>query len=173
MHLYLFSEQTVKCGKFQFGDIKGKGGYVLIPPSIHPSGAAYTAIDESAPILRIRGLADVIPDPPAPEIERIELQPVTAVYPTSDLWPVTVVEEIKDRTSILSYFPEAQKTGTHHYMACCPFHDDKSPSFWIDAEKGICGCYTGCTDRPLDVIDLHARLHGISNREAIRELAVD
>ena len=31
-------------------DIRGEGGYVVIPPSIHPSGALYAYVDQSAPI---------------------------------------------------------------------------------------------------------------------------
>lgn len=31
-------------------DVRGEGGYVCIPPSLHPDGPAYAAIDESCPV---------------------------------------------------------------------------------------------------------------------------
>lgn len=64
------------------------------------------------------------------------------------------------------------------YIGRCPFHQSPSDApnkrkFWVNAEKGICGCFVPrCQDRPpMDVINFYARLKGVSNQEAIRELA--
>ena len=40
-HLYLRSASPVRCRPMSFGDLKGEGGYVVAPPSRHPSGTAY------------------------------------------------------------------------------------------------------------------------------------
>jgi len=145
---------------------------VLIPPSIHPSGVRYTAVEDSAPILSVKSLGDVIPNPPAPEIERVVPSPLVNVFPSSDLWPQTIIEKIKSRISILAYFTDAKPKGRNYYRATCLFHDDPHPSAWIDIARGICGCFTGCNGgKAMDVITLHARLHGISDKEAIKELA--
>jgi len=168
VHVYLFVEDAPRCGHFEGGDIKGRGGYVLIPPSVHPSGAIYAAWDHTAPILTIRTLADVLPDPP-PEPVPAPL-PLTTVYRASNLWPTSTVERIHQGIDILSLLPPATKTGAHWYMVCCPFHDDRNASMWVDTERQICGCYAGCTPKPLDVIDLYARLHGMDNKAAIKEL---
>jgi len=149
-------------------DIKGIGGYVLIPPSIHPTGAAYGAMNEG-PIMEIDELSQVLPDAPAPPVPRA--RPTVQVANVSKLWPTTPIEEIRAGVSLLTLLPSAEQTGSHWYMTKCPFHDDRNPSMWINTLEGICGCYSGCTPKPLDVIDLYARLHGISIRDAIRELA--
>jgi hypothetical protein len=170
MHVYLFVDETPRCSHFSWGDIKGKGGYVLIPPSVHPSGAIYTAVDELAPILRVDSLQGIIPDPPAAPVP--VCPPTVHVCSSSALWPATVVEEIKEKVSILSLLTDVKATGGSRWFAAkCPFHDDKEPSFWIDAEKGLCGCYSGCTPKPLDVIGLYGRLHSLTNKEAIKQLA--
>lgn len=169
MHVYLFVDDMPRCGKFQWGDIKGRGGYVLIPPSVHPSGAIYMAVDEAAPVLRVQELGEVIPDPPP--VPAVWIPTPTRVYATSSLWPATILEQIKERISVLEYFPDARHTGQNRwYVAQCPFHQDRNPSLWIDTVKGLVGCYAGCTSRPLDVVGLHARLHGMDDRAAIREL---
>jgi len=101
----------------------------------------------------------------------------------------TLVQEIKKRMTIL----EVCKSDVLHlkatrpagwYVGRCPFHqpDSDPPSkrkFWIDARPGrqICSCFvprcrTGNPGgRPMDVINYYARLHQISNRAAIFELA--
>jgi len=169
MHVYLFVEDEPRCGHFAGGDIKGRGGYVLIPPSVHPSGTPYRAVDDAAPILSVRTLSEILPEAPPPPAP--QPQPLTDVYPTSQLWPASLLEQAKAAHPILSMFAEARDTGGGRwYMAKCPFHDDEHESMWIDARRGLCGCYAGCTPQPLDAIDLYARLHGLSLKEAIREM---
>lgn len=171
MHVYLFVADNPRCGHFSGGDVKGQGGYVLIPPSVHPSGAVYTVVDDAAPILSVDTLSQVMPEPPpAPAPQPL---PLVHVADTSSLWPQPLVEEVKAATSILSLLPGAEQTDRsgRWWIVRCPLHDDKSPSMWVDAQRGLCGCYAGCNDRPMDVVDLYARLHGLDNRGAIRELA--
>jgi hypothetical protein len=169
MHLYLFVDETLRCSKFDYGDIKGIGGYVLIPPSVHPSGAQYVAVDESASIVHVSSLTGIIPNAPQPPIPSA---PLTHVYQSSALWPGTLVEQIKASVSILSLFPDAKPTGgLRWWRARCPLHDDSDPSLWIDLDRGLCGCYAGCTVKPLDVIGMFARIHGLDNAEAIKRLA--
>ena len=54
-------------------------------------------------------------------------------------------------------------------MACCPFHDDRHPSMKLNERYFYCfGC--GATG---DVIDLVAKLFGLSSYEAAKKLAHD
>ncbi len=45
-HIYIRvdSDKPIKIGKLQKVDIKGEGGYVVAPPSLHPNGKRYTFI---------------------------------------------------------------------------------------------------------------------------------
>jgi hypothetical protein len=167
--VYLFVSETPRCGKFAYGDIKARGGYVLIPPSVHPSGAVYQVVDDSAAILSVASLERIMPDPPQ---VASTLPPLTHVYQASSLWPQTIIERIKERVSILEFFPDAKQTGSHWAVARCPFHDDKQPSLWIDLSRGICGCYAGCLSKPADVIELYGRLHGCGAKSAVKALRV-
>ena len=54
-------------------------------------------------------------------------------------------------------------------MVCCPFHADRTPSMKLNEEYFYCfGC--GATG---DVIDLAARLFGLSSYDAAKKLAAD
>jgi hypothetical protein len=61
VHLWLKIAEPVASAKGPGFDIKAAGGYVLVPPSIHPSGVRYTAFDDDAPIVECERLADVFP----------------------------------------------------------------------------------------------------------------
>ena len=53
-------------------------------------------------------------------------------------------------------------------MACCPFHNDKTPSMKIDKRFHCFGCQADG-----DVINFVARLYGLSNKDAAIKLAAD
>ena len=52
-------------------------------------------------------------------------------------------------------------------MVCCPFHADRTPSMKLNEDYFYCGGATG------DVIDLAARLFGLSGYDAAKKLAAD
>lgn len=170
MHVYVFADDVPRCGHFDGGDIKGKGGYVLIPPSCHPSGHTYVSDNPGAAIVRVASIAAVLPT--APRLSRPTLPPLVHVYPASSLWPQTTVEQIKDQIRIEDLISEEiQQTGSRWLMTVCPFHDDHSPSLRIDTSANVAFCFSGCTAKPLDVIAFYARLQHIDNRTAVQQLA--
>jgi len=104
----------------------------------------------------------------APEVGSKELRPVTGSY----------VDQIKARLPIIELAdkitdlrPSDGGRG-RYYLGKCPFHPDKHPSFWLDAELGLANCFRpDCGgEKPMDVINLYARYHNITNRQAIFDL---
>lgn len=47
-----------------------------------------------------------------------------------------------DIVSLISEYVPLTKRG-RNFMACCPFHSEKTPSFSVNAEKNIFTCF-GC-----------------------------
>ena len=61
------------------------------------------------------------------------------------------------------------KRDGRHWKCLCPLHDERTPSFTIDAERNLWNCF-GC-GKGGSVIDLHARLGGMTVGEAMRDLS--
>ena len=56
-----------------------------------------------------------------------------------------VIDEIKSRLDILDVVQSRvvlKKKGAN-YWGCCPFHNEKTPSFSVNVQKGIFKCF-GC-----------------------------
>ncbi|MTI20688.1 DNA primase, partial [Fulvivirga sp. RKSG066] len=63
-----------------------------------------------------------------------------------------------------------RRKGSGRYLwACCPFHDEKTPSFSITPERGIYKCF-GC-GKSGDTINFIMEHDGLNYLEAIRHLA--
>jgi hypothetical protein len=180
IHIYVYLPQADQNRKLPGIDIKARNGYVLIPPSVHPSGINYQPINPNNHIVMAEALSDIIPA--SLLLSNTEYLPAffanTVQVPNSDPWASAervpdptraLVDQAREKHSLLEFFPQAESTSSNSrwYVDKCPFHDDHNPSFWIDIHRGICGCYAGCTSKPLDVINLYSRLYGITNREAI------
>ncbi len=78
-HVYFLTEELVRFQKFPRLDIKGEGGYVIAPPSIHPNGTEYKFINQNIPsIMVIHSLEDI-------GINR-EQGPQDLIYNTQPKW---------------------------------------------------------------------------------------
>jgi len=188
VHIYIRLPHDERNRKLEGIDVKAKGGYVLAPPSIHPSGVPYKAVNPGAPIIHVEALSEILPaslltrDTELPDDVRVPGAYANPVTFTDDPWAAAdgqepagpdLVSRIRNTFKIEDFFPGAISSSSDRrwMLARCPFHDDHDPSFWIDTQRQICGCYTGCTMKPLDVINLFGRLHGLSNRDAILMMA--
>src|SRR3954468_5802846 len=75
---------------------------------------------------------------------------------------IDVVEVINDFVSL--------KRKGHYYSACCPFHNEKTPSFAVTPAKGIYKCF-GC-GKAGDAIQFVMEIEGLNYIEAMKYLAV-
>ncbi|MCK5887245.1 MAG: DNA primase, partial [Alcanivorax sp.] len=73
-----------------------------------------------------------------------------------------------DLSQIIGSRITLKRAGTS-YKACCPFHQEKSPSFHVTPSKGFYHCF-GCGAHG-DAISFVRELDGLSFTEAIEELA--
>jgi DNA primase len=82
------------------------------------------------------------------------------------------IQELKNRAGLSSvisrYVRLAYKNG--HYMGCCPFHKEKTPSFTVNDAKGFYHCF-GCNAGG-DVIAFLQNYLSISFGEAVSELCL-
>ncbi len=82
-----------------------------------------------------------------------------------------VIQQIKDRLNIIdvvSSYVELQKAG-RHFKACCPFHNEKTPSFNVSPERGMYHCY-GCRAGG-DMFTFIQEIEGVDFKEALKILA--
>lgn len=171
-HVYLWLDKPLGATvKIEDGEIKGNG-YVVAPPSFHPSGVQYHTVCRSA-IARIANLDEVGLHCQPPTIEEFDA-PVPGSWDDDD---TSVVRLIRSSISIVSFLDRlTQVTRRGDAWICrCPFHDDRHPSMLILPREGRCFCFSpGCVaHRPLDVIGVCAHWMHLSNGEAIRFLSTE
>ncbi len=83
------------------------------------------------------------------------------------------IQDVQDRVDIediVSDYVTLKRKGSGKYLwACCPFHDEKTPSFSITPDRGIYKCF-GC-GRSGDSINFVMEHDGLNYVETIRHLA--
>ncbi len=83
-----------------------------------------------------------------------------------------VVDEIRSRLDILDVVQSRvvlKKRGAN-YWGCCPFHNEKTPSFCVSPQKGIFKCF-GCGEGG-DAITFLMKINNESFTEVIKDLAL-
>ncbi len=85
--------------------------------------------------------------------------------------PQHVIEDILNRVSIIDVigkYTDVKKSG-RNYLALCPFHQEKTPSFSVSEEKGLYHCFgCGASGNSIKFLMDYQKL---SFMEALQELA--
>ena len=86
--------------------------------------------------------------------------------------PESTIEEIKARTDIadlIASYGIQLRRSSGGYVACCPFHHEKTPSFHIQPDKGFYHCF-GCGESG-DCFKFVQKQEGMTFIEAVKKLA--
>jgi DNA primase len=86
-------------------------------------------------------------------------------------YPQTFIDDLRrqaDIVRVISDYVTLKKKGTN-WMACCPFHQEKTPSFSVNPSKNIFYCF-GC-GKGGSVFNFVMELEGLSFPESIRVVA--
>ncbi len=81
------------------------------------------------------------------------------------------IDEIKARLNIVELigsYVKLDKSGAH-WKACCPFHQERTPSFMVNEEKSMWHCF-GCA-KGGDAFAFVMEMEGLEFREALKMLA--
>jgi hypothetical protein len=179
VHVYLRSQSKIRNMHLGKVDIKGQSGLVMMAGSIHPSGYEYKAMTVSMVFPVFTELSAVLP--PDVLARKVEYGSPGPIHYDPSMSPMDILDipvnssasinEIKRIWRLEEFFPAVMRTGGSWALTQCPLHDDQSPSFWVDFDNQMCGCFSGCNDKPMDVINLYARLHRCSLQSAIQEMS--
>jgi DNA primase len=83
------------------------------------------------------------------------------------------LDELRARITLSTLIGRTVKVtrAGREYKACCPFHNEKTPSFTINDEKGFYHCF-GCSAHG-DAIRWMTDQRGLSFMDAVKELAAE
>ncbi|WP_124057417.1 DNA primase [Vaginisenegalia massiliensis] len=87
------------------------------------------------------------------------------------LIPDDIIRQVRDQTDIvdvINQYTQLTKKG-QHYVASCPFHEDKNPSFSVHTGKQIFKCFS--CGRGGNVFGFLQEIEGLSFPEAVRKAA--
>ena len=137
-HVYLQTKAPASSHKLDGIDIKGEGGYVVAPPSVHPSGVVYQFVNpEVIEILEIDSLEDVGIETPS----CVVVQPKEPNWVTEALLGVSEGERDITCTRLAGYFKNHLREDItfavlKHWGECCipPFPEK-------DVEKCVRSVY--------------------------------
>ncbi|MEX0784453.1 MAG: DNA primase [Dehalococcoidia bacterium] len=85
-----------------------------------------------------------------------------------------VVAEIKskiDPVDFIGRFTRLQKSG-RNFKALCPFHSEKTPSFYVFPDKGTWRCFGSCGEGG-DLFSFVQKRENLDFRDALRQLAAE
>lgn len=182
-HVFFFGTGLVSATN-QGCELKTRG-ICMVSPSLHPTGVIYRVIIDS-PISHLDGAATPALFPFLSVVKCLPVCDANEARSSRNLPGAShhqapigtgVVMRIKAARTIVDEMSTAglklRPIGKTTLIGLCPFHNDHSPSLWVNSESGLWGC-----NRPdclaagtHDVINFRALRMRISNETAIQQLA--
>lgn len=158
----MFEKETIPGHKVEVL-LRAKGGYCIVPPSIHHTGVEYrTWVNCHPEIITVQEIEDGI-------LTGWSLKSEKNVGTTKPLGLAPGVPTIGLSITDLVK-PIGQPNARGAYKAFCPLHDDTNPSAWVNPAEGRFGCNACYPGKWFDVVNLYALLEGIPNGEAYKRL---
>lgn len=84
---------------------------------------------------------------------------------------VAAIRERVDLVSLVGRNVKLRKSGSNEWVGMCPFHSERTPSFYVIPSKSICHCFGGCGH--FDAFDYLMRSEGLTFPEALEQLSRD
>src|SRR3954467_630936 len=79
------------------------------------------------------------------------------------------VRDAVDMVELVGARSDLRRAGANRFMGLCPFHDERTPSFSVDADKKLYHCF-GCGESG-DAIDFVKATEAFDFRESVEHLA--
>ncbi len=91
--------------------------------------------------------------------------------PGAARWSDDFVRQVREKADIVAVISDAValRRAGRSWIGLCPFHEEKTPSFTVSAERGMFHCF-GCQAGG-DVISFVMRREGLEFRDAVQALA--
>jgi len=161
------------------------GGVCMVSPSVHPSGTIYqtvkdvpiTSIDSENACTLFPFLSDILRKRQYTLQENARLEKPSTRDTDRGIVGTGIISRIKEVRSIVDEMKaggvQLLHGGRSVLVGLCPFHDDHSPSLWVNPKSGLWGCNKPeCPAAGThDVINFRAMIRGVSNNDAIKQLA--
>ncbi len=86
-------------------------------------------------------------------------------------FPNNFIDELRARVSVVETVGRSVKLSRkgRDWWGCCPFHNEKTPSFTVSDEKGFYHCF-GCSEHG-DAITFEMKVNNLTFVEAVEKLA--
>lgn len=189
IHVYLHLKELPPQSVVVNGTLVKCTGYILCPPSRHPSGLLYR-VWHNAPIATVADLSVAMASygrgsGSAPQRTSVHLSASPPIRSHGTHLYRGIISDVQETLPVLTlanrYTTMNSSDGGkgRWWMGCCPSpqHVDRNPSFRVDARYNQATCLSPtCAlyePKGMDVINLYSQLHGFSNRDAIRALAME
>lgn len=111
-------------------------------------------------------------NPSAPHVTGERGEVIARSGATWQSLPMDAVEDIKSRLDVVDTVAEylqLKTAGSGSFKACCPFHQEKTPSFFVNRPRQSWHCF-GC-DQGGDIISFVQKMEGMDFPEALEFLA--
>jgi DNA primase len=87
------------------------------------------------------------------------------------LYPDHFIDDLKNRADlvrVIEPYVKLKRSGAN-WMGCCPFHEEKTPSFSVSPSKGFYKCF-GC-GKGGSVYNFVMEMEGLNFPEAVKRVA--